>query len=121
MCSGFKCKGLGFSPACTEQPVPHATASCEEYGDNIPVQCYIALPPVAWVYYAKGVSTKLVKQAKGLDPLYKFICIGSDLRNWMPDTGACEDILHILSNKEQCSRRTTHSRRLMHNRTLPPI
>ena len=21
--------GLGFSPACTEQPVPHATASCE--------------------------------------------------------------------------------------------
>jgi hypothetical protein len=32
----------------------------------------------------------------------------------------CEDILHILPNKEQCSRRTTHSGRLMHHRTLPP-
>jgi hypothetical protein len=55
--------GLGFSPACTEQPVPHATASCEEYVDDIPVQRYAVLPPVAWACYAKGVSTKLVLSA----------------------------------------------------------
>ncbi len=83
-----RANGLRFSPACTEQPVPHVTAPCEEYGDDMPVRRYIALPPVAWAYYAKGVSTRLVKQAKGLDPLYEFIGVGSDLRNWMPDTGA---------------------------------
>jgi hypothetical protein len=60
---------------------------CEEYGDGKPVQHYAQLPPVAWAYYAKGVSTRLMRQAKGLDPLYHYIGIGSDLRNWMPDTG----------------------------------
>jgi hypothetical protein len=29
-----------------------------------------------------------MKQAKGLDPLFQHIGIGSDLGNWMPDTGA---------------------------------
>jgi hypothetical protein len=29
----------------------------------------------------KGVSTRLMKQAKGLDPLYHYIGIGSVLRN----------------------------------------
>jgi hypothetical protein len=40
------------------------------------------------VYYAKGVSTSLIKQAKGLEHPSHCIDIGSDLRNWMPDTGA---------------------------------
>jgi len=93
--------GLGFSLACTEQPVPHATASCEEYVDDIPVQRYVALPPVAWAYYAKGVSSRLVKQAKGLDPLYEFIGIGSDLRNWMPDTGASSHFTPCLLDLQE--------------------
>ncbi len=36
----------------------------------------------------KGVSNKLWKQAKGLDPPDSIIGIGSDLGNWMPDTDA---------------------------------
>jgi hypothetical protein len=79
---------LGFSPACTGWAVSYAPAPCEECGDGAPVQPYTQLPPVAWAYYAKGVSSRLMKQAKGLDPLYHYIGIGSDLRNWMPDTGA---------------------------------
>ncbi len=33
-------------------------------------------------------QSKLCKQAKGLYPPDSIIGIGSDLRNWMPDTGA---------------------------------
>ncbi len=80
--------GLVFSLACIGRAVSYASAPCEEYGDGKTVQRYAQLPPVAWAYYAKGVSTRLMKQAKGLDPLYHYIGIGSDLRNWMPDTGA---------------------------------
>ena len=61
---------------------------CEVYGDGIPVQHYIELLLFAWAYYTKGISTRLMKQAKGLDPLFQHIGIGSDLRNWIPDTGA---------------------------------
>jgi hypothetical protein len=39
---------------------------------------------------------------------------------WSEAIQLCEDILHILHSKEQCSRRTTHSGRLMHYRMLPP-
>ncbi len=78
---------FGFSPACTERALSSALPPHEEYGNGTPVRHHAQLPPMAWAYYAKGVSTKLVKQAKGLDPLYEFIGIGSDLRNWMPDTG----------------------------------
>jgi hypothetical protein len=80
--------GLGFSPASTGRAVLYASTPCEEYGDGTPVQHYAQLPPVAWVYYTKGVSTRLITQAKGLDPFYHYIGIGSDLKNWMPDTCA---------------------------------
>jgi hypothetical protein len=88
VCSGLKCKWPWFSPACTEQSVPYATTPCEEYGDEVPVRHYAELPPTTWTYYAKGVASRLAKQAKGLDPLYERIGIGSHLRNRMPDTGA---------------------------------
>jgi hypothetical protein len=54
------------------------------------------LPLMAWAYYAKGVSTRLMKQAKGLDPLYHYIGIGSDPMNWMPDTGASSPFIPCL-------------------------
>jgi hypothetical protein len=50
--------GLGFSPASTEWSVPYVSDTCEEYGDGIPIQQYIELPPTAWAYYAKGISTR---------------------------------------------------------------
>jgi hypothetical protein len=87
--------GLGFSPACTERAVSYASAPCEEYEDGTPVQRYAKLPPVAWAYYAKGVSTRLMKQAKGLDPVYQYIGIGSELRNGMPDTGHFPTLHHV--------------------------
>ncbi len=90
---------LGFSPGCTEWAVSYALASCEEYGDGMPVQHCVQLPPVAWVYYAKGVSTRLMKQAKGLDPLYHYIGIGSDLR--MPDTGASSHFTPCLLDLQE--------------------
>ncbi len=79
--------GLGCSPALSS--LVRTLALCEEYGDGMPVRHYAKLlvPPVAWVYYAKGISTGLIKQARGLDPPFQCIGIGSDLRNWMPDTG----------------------------------
>ncbi len=89
-------QGLGVSPACTEWSVLYAPAPCEDYGDRIPVPCYAELPPIAWVYYAKGVSTSLMKQAKGLDPPFQYIGIESDLRNWMPDTGASSHFTSCL-------------------------
>jgi hypothetical protein len=46
---------------------------------------------------------------------YKFGLMASEAAS-----DSCEDVLHILPNKDQCSRQTTHSRRLMHHRTLPP-
>jgi hypothetical protein len=66
--------GLEFSPACTKRSVPYVSAPCAEYRDGVLVQHYAELPPGVWVYYAKGVSTRLVKQTKGLDP--PFECIG---------------------------------------------
>jgi hypothetical protein len=80
--------GLGFSLDLTEQSVLYALAPNEEYGDGVPAQHYAELLLFVWVYYAKGVSTRLMKQAKGMDPIFQHIGIGSDLRNWMPDTGA---------------------------------
>ena len=58
------------------------------YGDGLPTQRTAYVRPFAWAYYAKSVSSKLWKQAKGLDPPDSIIGIGSDLRNWMPNTGA---------------------------------
>ncbi len=58
------------------------------YGDGLLDQHRDYVQPFAWAYYAKGVSKGLWKQAKGLDPPDSIIGIGSDLRNWMPDTGA---------------------------------
>jgi hypothetical protein len=75
--------GLGFSLACTEQSLSNTSVPCEEYGDRIPVQHYAELPPFVWGYYAKGISTSLMKQAKGLDQIFQCIGIGSDLRSWM--------------------------------------
>ncbi len=74
---------------------------CEEYGDKIPVQHYAELLPFAWAYYAKCVSTKLLKQAKGLDPLFQYIGIGSDLRNQMPDTGASSHFTPCLLDLQE--------------------
>ena len=92
---------LGFSPACTERAVSYALAPHVEYGNGTPVRRHAQLLSVAWTYYAKGVSTKLVKQAKGLDPLYEFIGIGSDLRNWMPDTGASSHFTPCLLDLQE--------------------
>jgi hypothetical protein len=89
---------LGFSPTCTERAVSYVLAPYEKYGDGMPVQRYAQLPPVARAYYAKGVSIRLMKQAKGLDPLNHYIGIGSDLRNWMPDTGASFHFTPCLLN-----------------------
>jgi hypothetical protein len=92
---------LGFSPACTGRAVSYALAPCEEYGDGMPLQHYAQLQRVAWAYYAKGVSTRLMKQAKGLDPLYHYIGVGSDLRNWMPGTGASSHFTPCLLDLQE--------------------
>jgi hypothetical protein len=92
---------LGFSLACTGRAVSYASASCEEYGEGTPVQRHAQLPLVAWAYYAKGVSTRLMKEAKGLDPLYHYIGTGSDLRNWMPDTGASSHFAPCLLDLQE--------------------
>ncbi len=80
--------GLGFSPAGAESLDAYGSVPNTRYGGRLPAQCGAYVRPFAWAYYAKGVSNKLWKQAKGLDPPYSIIGIGSDLRNWMPDTGA---------------------------------
>jgi hypothetical protein len=59
------------------------------------VQHYAELPLFVWAYYAKGVSTSLMKQAK-LGPIFQCIGIGSDLRNWMPDSGESSHFTQCL-------------------------
>ncbi len=56
---------------------------------------------MAWAYYAKGVSTRLMKQAMGLDPHYHYIGIGSYLRNWTPDTGASSHFTPYLLDLQE--------------------
>jgi hypothetical protein len=73
--------GLGFSPAGAESSDVYGSAPNTRYGDGIPAQRSAYIRPFAWAYYAKGVSSKLWKQAKGLDPPDSIIVIGSDLRN----------------------------------------
>ena len=85
---GFSTNGLGFSPAGAESSDGYGRALNTTYGDGPPAQRSDYVRPFAWAYYTKGVSSKLWKQAKGLDPQDNIIGIGSDLRNWMPDTGA---------------------------------
>jgi hypothetical protein len=80
--------GLGFSPAGAESLDAYRSVPSTRYGDGLPAQCSAYVQPFAWAYYAKGVSKNLWKQAKSLDPPVSIIGIGSDLRNWMPDTGA---------------------------------
>jgi hypothetical protein len=43
----------------------------------------------------------LWKQAKGLDPQDNIIGIGSDLRNWMPDTDASSHFTPCLSDLKE--------------------
>jgi hypothetical protein len=80
--------GLGFSPAGAESSDAYGSAPNTGYGDRLPAQCSAYVQPFTWAYYAKGVSSKLWKQAKGSDPADSIFGIGSALRNWMPDTGA---------------------------------
>ncbi len=42
-----------------------------------------------------------MKQAKGLDPLYECIGIGSDLKNWMPDSGASSHLTPCLLDLQE--------------------
>ena len=86
--SSLSTNGLGFSPAGAESSDGYGRALNTTYGDGPPAQRSDYVRPCAWAYYTKGVSSKLWKQAKGLDPQDNIIGIGSDLRNWMPDTGA---------------------------------
>jgi hypothetical protein len=87
--------GLGFSPASTESSDMYGSAPSTRYGEGLPAQRSTYVQPFAWAYYAKGVSIKLVKQAKGLDPPISMIGIGHDLRKWMPDTGASSHVTHV--------------------------
>jgi hypothetical protein len=80
--------GLGFSLVGAESLDGYGSAPHTRYGDGLPAQRSNYVQPFAWAYYAKGVSKRLWKQAKGLDPPDSIVGIGSDLRNWMPDTGA---------------------------------
>jgi hypothetical protein len=59
----------------------------------------MALQPNAYAYYAQGIS--LLKQSKRLDPPLNTIGIGSDLRNWMPDTGASSHFTPCLSDMKE--------------------
>ncbi len=56
---------------------------------------------MAWAYYAKGVSTRLMKKAKGVDPLYHYIGLRSDMRNWMPNTGASSHFTPCLLDLQE--------------------
>jgi hypothetical protein len=42
-----------------------------------------------------------MKQAKGLDPLFHHIGIGSDLRKWMPDTGVSSHFTPCLLDLQE--------------------
>ncbi len=61
--------GLGFSLAGAESSDAYGSAPHTRYGDGLPAPRRAYVRPFAWAYYAKGVSSKLWKQAKGLDPL----------------------------------------------------
>jgi hypothetical protein len=43
----------------------------------------------------------LMKQAKGLDPLYHYIYIGAYLRNWTLDTGASSHFTPCLLDLQE--------------------
>jgi hypothetical protein len=60
-----------------------------------------ALQPNAYAYYAQGISSSLLKRSKKLDPPLNTIGIGSDLRNWMPDTGASSHFTPCLSEMKE--------------------
>jgi hypothetical protein len=60
--------GLGFSPAHAASSDAYGSAPNTRYGDGLPAQRSTYVWPFAWANYAKGVSSKLWKQAKGLDP-----------------------------------------------------
>ncbi len=49
---------LGFSLAGAESSDAYGSAPNTRYGDGLPAQCSAYVPPIAWVYYAKGVSSK---------------------------------------------------------------
>jgi hypothetical protein len=73
--------GLGFSLASTESSVVYRSAPYTRYGNGLLAQRSAYVQPFAWAYYVKGASTRLVKQAKDLDPPISMIGIGHDLRN----------------------------------------
>ncbi len=73
--------GLGFSPAGAESSDAYGSVPSTSYGDRLPAQRSAFVRSFAWAYYANGVSSKLWKQAKGLDPPDSIIGARSDLRN----------------------------------------
>ncbi len=93
--------GLGFSPAGTESSDVYGSAPYTSYSDGLPVQHSAKVEQFAWAYYAKGVSTHLVKQSKGLDPPISSIGIGHELRHWMPDTGAFSHFTSCLLDMKE--------------------
>ncbi len=68
--SASSTNGLGFSLAGAESLDAYGSVLSTRYGQGLPAKCSAYVQPFAWAYYAKGVSTKLVKQAKGLGPTY---------------------------------------------------
>jgi hypothetical protein len=63
----FSTNGLGFSLAGAESSDGYGRALNTTYGDGPPTQRSAYVQPFGWAYYTKGVSSKLWKQAKGLD------------------------------------------------------
>jgi hypothetical protein len=60
-----------------------------------------ALQPNAYACYAQVISSSLLKQSRRLDHSVTTIGIGSDLRNWMPDTGASSHFTPCLSDMKE--------------------
>jgi hypothetical protein len=85
--------GLGFSLASSEC-LPR-TCWPPLWSTGTEYQCSTRLS------YHRWRGRRLMKQAKGLDPPFQHIAIGSDLRNWMPGTGASSHFTPCLLNLQE--------------------
>ena len=92
---------LGFSPARIGSQGLCKPFMTNTYGHSPRTLRSTTVQPRAYAYYAQGISSSLVKQSKKLDPPLTTIGIGSDLRNWMPDTGASSHFTPCLSDMKE--------------------
>jgi hypothetical protein len=92
---------LGFSPAHIGSPGSCNPFMADTYGYSPRTIRSTALQPCAYAYYAQGISSSLLKHSKKLDPTLNTIGIGSDLRNWIPDTGASSHFTPCLSDMKE--------------------